>query len=107
MWANNKIEEELSTDYNELKRCREELADERLGGDGKVTDPLEFDDLKTVTDVRESFGRDANGELRVVKRTDFKEKLEAEKAYESKLRDTKNWLRPTTPSVTASSERRG
>lgn len=88
-FVNANLEEKLSTDYNILKRCREDLADRRLGGSGEVSDLPGIDDLKTIADVRESFGRDEDGQLRVVKRTNFSEVLEAEKGYEKKMRDTR------------------
>ncbi len=87
-FVNANLEEKLATDYNLLKKCREDLADSRLGGAGEVSDLPGISDLKSVAAVRESFGRDKDGQLKVLKRTDFSEMLQSEKTYEQKMRDT-------------------
>ena len=86
-WVNNRLEESLATEHYELKRCRDDLADPRLGGDGSVREIPEIDKMKSPENIKEEFGTDEKGELKVVRRQDFKEKLKAEQKYEKTLRD--------------------
>jgi hypothetical protein len=85
-WANSRLLEQLETDHHELKRCREDLADPRLGGSGEVRDLPEIDNMKPVTEVKEEFGKDADGNLKVVKRESFVKAVAAEKKYQKTLK---------------------
>lgn len=85
-WANTRLMERLETDYNELKRCREDVSDVRLGGSGDVSAIPEIDKMKNLTEVKEEFGMDEDGKLVVVKREKFKDKLTQEKKFQETLK---------------------
>ncbi len=74
-WANSRLLEQLETDHHELKRCRSDLSDPRLGGSGNVRDLPEIDGMKPVTEVKEEFGKDEAGNLKVVKRESFQKRV--------------------------------
>jgi hypothetical protein len=84
--GNMRLFDNLQTDYNELKRCREDLADPRLGGNGEVTDIPEIDKMKNLAEVKEEFGLDDEGKLKVVKRQKFSETLAQEQKYQKSLK---------------------
>ncbi len=85
-WANSRLLEQLETDHHELKRCRSDLSDPRLGGSGNVRDLPEIDGMKPVTEVKEEFGKDEAGNLKVVKRESFQKRVTAEKRYQDTLK---------------------
>lgn len=84
-WKNNNLEDTLKDMSYGLKRCREEVADSRLGGSGEITEIPEVDNLKNPTTMKEEFGVAKNGDLKVVKQQDFMEKLKSERQYEVSL----------------------
>ncbi len=79
IWANNDLEAKLKTEYSYLKWCRQDMADPRLGGDGKFTAPPEIDDLITTELPDEKFGINHTGKLTIVKRELYEERLERER----------------------------
>ena len=85
-WANSQLEADLGNQHFELRRCRRDLADPRLGGSGEPTSIPDVDNMKDTTATREEFGLDAGGALKVVKREYFLERLEKERKYETTLR---------------------
>jgi len=91
-WVNSKLEDDISREYIDLKRCREDLADPRLGGSGEVTKIPEVDNLKSANEVKEKFGIDEDGNLKVVKKEYFMEKLRKERKYEKSLKNMKKIL---------------
>jgi bifunctional DNA-binding transcriptional regulator/antitoxin component of YhaV-PrlF toxin-antitoxin module len=81
-WNNWNLEAKVNDEYYWLKRCQEERADPRLGGDGKITEIPELARIQLPTEVREEFGINGDGELKLVKREDYLKRLESErKAY--------------------------
>jgi hypothetical protein len=87
-WSNNARKEELETEHDLLGRCRNDLADERLGGRGDPVPIPEIDNMKSYAQTREEMGLvGENKDLKVVRRTDFKEKLQAERQLSDSLRD--------------------
>lgn len=84
-WQNNALENDVNEQYFWLKRCREELADSRLGGNGEVTDLPEIDKMKTSDEIKEQFGLNENGRLEFVRQQDFLKKLDNERAYAKTL----------------------
>lgn len=76
---------DLSQPAHSLKRCRTELSDPRLGGNGVIPEMQEIDNMKTPTEIREEIGLDKDGEIKVVKREFFIEKLKLERAYAKSL----------------------
>jgi len=63
-WLNHKHEDEIEREYLELKQCREDLADPRLGGRGSVDEIPQIDNLKSTEDIKEKFGIDDSGSLK-------------------------------------------
>lgn len=84
-WRNYESERNLNDEYYWMKRCRVELADPRLGGNGQVADIPEIADVKSPTQVREEFGITDTGQLKLVKREDYLERLKSERKYEETL----------------------
>lgn len=80
VWWNNNLEQELSSSRHELRRCRVESADPRLGGSGEVTDVPEVDGLKPTSEVREQIGL-INEDIMVVKEEYLKDRIKLEKDY--------------------------
>ena len=85
-WENSRLENQLYTDSDRLKRCRNDLSDPRLGGSGSVSPVPSIDDIKSPAELKEEFGIDSEGRLKVVKRSFFVEKLRAERKYARSLK---------------------
>ncbi len=85
-WKNYEEERTLANEHYWLKRCREELSDPRLGGNGVVTELPEIDNMKKPDDVKEAFGLDESGQLKFVKEQDFRDKIQNERAYGDNLK---------------------
>lgn len=84
--VNADLERDLEREHFVLKLCRRDLADQRLGGSGAAGDIPEIDNMKTPNEVKEEFGLNADGNLRVVRRELFVERLKSERKYETSLR---------------------
>jgi len=84
-WKVYDHEQKLKTDHEGLTRCREELADPRLGGSGTMAEIPEIDDMKETNEIREEMGITPKGELKIVKKEMYKEKLDATRKYREKL----------------------
>jgi len=69
----------------ELKRCRMDLADPRLGGNGVIPPISEIDGMKAPETIREEIGLAEDGEVKVVKRSYYTDKLNLERTYEKSL----------------------
>ena len=87
-WTNNKLEDDLKHQVFELKNCRKDLADERLGGDGSVTSIPEVDNLSSPQEMREQFGVGSKGDLKFVKREYYLDRLKRERDYTNKLKNS-------------------
>jgi hypothetical protein len=85
-WQSYDLERKIQSDHELLTRCREELADPRLGGSGSITDIPEIDTLKPPSQVKDELGIAANGQLKVVKKEMYLERLNAEREYVETLR---------------------
>ena len=85
-WTNYELERALVDEHYWLKRCRTEIADPRLGGNGELKEIPEIDNMKSTTEVREEFGVVNNGDLKFVKREDYLERIGNERKYEQSLR---------------------
>ena len=81
------LEVQLASDHELLVRCREELADPRLGGSGKVVEIPEVDDLKPMVEVKEEFGITQDGKLSFVKKELFGDRLVGERKYIDTLKE--------------------
>lgn len=84
--VNLKIQDDLNRERFLLKACRMDMSDPRLGGEGRMPEIPEVDQLKDENEVREEFGLDADGQIKFVKREQFLERLKAERKYEKSLR---------------------
>lgn len=85
LFVNNKLSEDLAYETNHLQRCRDDLADPRLGGHGFASEVPAMNDFATV-DKEEEIGLDGEGNYKVVKRQDFVKKLTRERRVEQHLR---------------------
>jgi hypothetical protein len=84
--ANERLRDEAIREVRVLQLCREELADPRLGGNGKITNLPAVDGLQAVVEQREEVGLDEGGNLNVVQEEYFMERLKAERKYEKDVR---------------------
>jgi hypothetical protein len=91
-WINRKQEDDIEHELIELKQCRTDLADKRLGGDGSVEELPEIDDMQAIDDVREKFAIDAEGNLKLVKKEYFLERLKKERDYGHSLATMKKTI---------------
>ena len=77
--------EKLRNEAAELKRCRKDMADTRLGGSGILPDDPDVDDLAPRPAMKEQFGKDEEGNLKFVRRGFYMDRLKAARAYEVTL----------------------
>ena len=84
-WRNSKLEDSVNHEFFDLKRCRSDMADSRLGGSGDVADLPEIDSMKSPDQVKEQIGLTETGQLRVQREQDFVAKLQSERKYEDTL----------------------
>lgn len=84
-WGVYDLEQKLKTDHEGLTKCREELADPRLGGNGEVAEIPDIDNMKPTTEVREEMGLTPKGELKIIKKEGLMDKLSAARKYKEKL----------------------
>jgi hypothetical protein len=85
-WKNYDLEKKLNYDYGQLKQCQNELADPRLGGSGQVTEIPDLDVINRLPEKKEEFGITKNGQLVMVKREMYLDRLKAERQYEEVLK---------------------
>ncbi len=84
--VNEELEAKLNHEHAGLKRCRKDMADERLGGNNELPEMTGVDDLKEATEMREEMGLNEGGDYKVVKKEYFEERLQKERKYEKSLR---------------------
>lgn len=84
--VNSKLQFELEHESFELKRCRMDMADPRIGGSGNVPAIDEIDGMKTTETIKEEIGLTDSGEVKIVRKGYFLDKLKLERAYEKSLR---------------------
>lgn len=85
-WDNYGKLQDIESRHNLLHRCRADIADPRLGGSGEMVEIPELDTLNSVEQWREEIAINQDGQLRVVKREDYKQRLENERKYNDQLR---------------------
>lgn len=84
--VNEALRSKLQHEYNELRRCRVDLADVRLGGSGEMAPMPEIDGIATDESFKETVGFDESGELVFVRQEKFEDKMKAEKTAEKSMR---------------------
>lgn len=84
--ANSKLQSDLNHESYMLKRCRMDLSHPLLGGDSKIPEIPEIDGMRDTEEVKEELGLNESGELKVVKKTYFVERLKSARKYERALR---------------------
>lgn len=84
--VNLRLQDDLNHEEGELKECLKYLADERLGGNGRLPEMPDVSNLKTEDNVDEEFGATEDGKLKVVKKTFFVERLKNARSYEKSIR---------------------
>ncbi|WP_141735940.1 hypothetical protein [Oligoflexus tunisiensis] len=84
--VNMRLKDEANHYHGELRECLSYLADKRLGGNGKIPDLPDIDNLQAETDTTEEFGQTEDGSLKVVKKTSFIHKLKNARSYDKSLR---------------------
>ena len=84
--ASYDLEVKLAHQHDELTRCREELADPRLGGTGSMVEIPEIDQLKPASEVKEEFGITREGKLSFVRKEMFLDRLQGQRKYDENLR---------------------
>ena len=84
--VNIRLQDELGNYLAELQYCRETLANPEFGGSGDVKDLPAIDNMRDPVEVRESIGITDEGDLKVVKKEFFAERLKAEREFDKALR---------------------
>jgi hypothetical protein len=84
--VNFKLQEEYDREAFMLKSCRTDVSDPRLGGSGEIPPISEVDQLKPLEEVKEAIGITDEGDIKVVKKSYFVDKLKLERKYDSTLR---------------------
>jgi hypothetical protein len=83
--VNDKFEFDLGHEIHMVNRCRKELSDPRLGGNGELPTLSKMDGLKTPEQIKEEIGITDEGDIKVVKKTYFIDALKAQKRYKITL----------------------
>jgi hypothetical protein len=83
--VNDKFEFDLGYEIHMVNRCRKELSDPRLGGNGELPTLSKMDGLKTPEQIKEEIGITDEGDIKVVKKTYFIDALKAQKRYKITL----------------------
>lgn len=86
LWVNNKLNEDLAYERFQLQRCRDDLADPRLGGHGFASEVPETVDTQATFD-EEKIGLDQNGNYKVVRRQNFVERLKWERERAKNMKE--------------------
>ena len=84
--VNEELRSKLQHEYHQLRRCRVDLADVRLGGSGEMAPMPEIDGINADNVYKETVGIDESGELIFVRQEKFEDKYKAEKTQEKTLR---------------------
>ncbi|MEY3903997.1 MAG: hypothetical protein RL189_3303 [Pseudomonadota bacterium] len=84
--VNEKLQADLQNEFQLLKRCRTEVADVRLGGNGELAAMPEIDGIKNDPNYKETVGIDESGELVFVRQENFEDRIKAEKQFEKSVR---------------------
>lgn len=79
--VNYKWAEEVAHEAYMLKWCRTDLSDSRLGGEGVIPPVAEVDNMKSPEETREEIGITEDGDIKVVKKSYFVDKLKLERKY--------------------------
>jgi len=90
--VNMQLQGELDREAFDLKRCRTDMSDPRLGGNSVIPPIQEVDNLKSTAEVREQIGLDEAGDLRVVKKSYFMDQLNLERQYTKSIRSMKRLI---------------
>lgn len=83
-WKNYDLERDLNYSHEALTQCQNEMADPRLGGSGKVVDIPEIDAVN-VTQKKEEFGLNSNGDLKFVTKEMYLDRLKSERRFQEVL----------------------
>lgn len=83
--VNDKHEFNLSHEIHMVNRCRKELSDDRLGGNGELPTLSKMEGLKTPEQIKEEIGITDEGDIKVVKKTYFVDALKSQKRYQATL----------------------
>ncbi|MEN9528415.1 MAG: hypothetical protein RI932_288 [Pseudomonadota bacterium] len=84
--VNESLQAKLQHEYQQLKRCRTELADVRLGGTGEMAPMPEIDGIKDDPSYKETVGIDESGNLVFVRQEKFEDRIKSEKNAEQSYR---------------------
>jgi hypothetical protein len=84
--VNEELQSKLQHEFQQLKRCRMDLADVRLGGTGEMAPLPEIDGIKNDPSFKETVGVDESGELVFIRQEKFEDKLKGEKSAEKTIR---------------------
>jgi hypothetical protein len=84
--VNEELRSKLQLEFQVLKRCRIEIADVRLGGNGEVAALPEIDGIKNDPNYKESVGIDEGGDLVFLRQENFEDRFKAEKQFEKSAR---------------------
>lgn len=83
--VNAEFKRQLDNEYYDLKRCRKDMADPRLGGGYETGALPDIDDLKDPVQSEEEFGLNQDGTLMVVSKELYVHRLESERKYRTTL----------------------
>lgn len=83
--VNMHLRDELNSDLFNLKECRQQRQDTRLGGSGHLAEIPDIDNMN-VDQARADLGIDSEGNLSLVREELFEDRLKAERQYEQTLR---------------------
>jgi hypothetical protein len=85
IWKNADIRAVLESYYADLEICVRDTQDPRLGWNGTPIQIPDLDRIELQAPTTEEFGKTSSGDLKVVRKTVFIERLKSERTLESNL----------------------
>ena len=67
-WKNWDLEVKINEEKHWLHRCQQDVADPRLGGNGKIIESPEISGLQSPSTIKEQIGISDDGDIKFVKR---------------------------------------
>ena len=84
--VNQSLYRNMKNEWWDLKKCRENLADPKNGGNGLITDLPDVEDMSTAAEPEQEMGLTEDDSLKVVRKSSFVDRLKAERKYDTTLR---------------------
>lgn len=92
--VNSHLMDDVQREAFDLKQCRIDLANPRLGGSGEMAASPAVDISETKNGIQEEMGINEDGDLKIVTREFLDQKLKSQRKFEITLRSMLKILKP-------------